>query len=194
MFLVTLLKFGGAAASIYMLLCIVRIFMTWLPDMIPGVAGNFVVKATEPYLGFFRRFSFLIIGNMDLSPIAAIAILSGFSRALSIAAQSSLTIGILLALFLDVIWGPVGFLVSFFAFAIAARIIAYVAHLNSLHPVWRTVDAMINPVLFKLKHLVYRDRIVNYMQGLVTGLLMLVALRVGLGFVVTFVSGFLRTF
>ncbi|MFH2114170.1 MAG: YggT family protein [Spirochaetota bacterium] len=194
MFLVTLLRFGGAAASIYMLLCIVRIFMTWLPGMIPGVAGNFVVKATEPYLGYFRRFSFLVIGNMDLSPIAALAVLSGFSRALTIASQSALTIGTLLALFLDVIWGPVGFLISFFALAIAARIVAYVAHLNSLHPVWRTVDAMINPVLFKLKRLVYRDRIVNYMQGLVTGLLMLVALRFGLGFVVTFISRFLRTF
>ena len=55
MVLVTLLRFGGAAASIYMLLCIVRIFMTWLPDMIPGVAGEYIVKVTEPYLGFFRR-------------------------------------------------------------------------------------------------------------------------------------------
>ena len=71
MVIVTLLRIGGAAASIYMLLCIVRIFMTWLPDMIPGVAGGFIVKTTEPYLGFFRRFSFLIVGSMDLSPIAA---------------------------------------------------------------------------------------------------------------------------
>jgi YggT family protein len=194
MVLVTLLRIGGGAASLYMLLCIVRIFMTWLPDMIPGAAGGFIVRATEPYLGFFRRFSFLVIGNMDLSPIAALAVLSGFSRALTIASHSALTIGTLLALFLDVIWGPVGFLIGFFALAIAARIVAYLAHLNSLHPVWRTVDAMINPVLFKLKRLVYRDRIVNYMQGLLTGLLMLLALRISLGFVVAFISRFLRTF
>jgi hypothetical protein len=69
MFLVTLLRLGGAAASIYMLLCIVRIFMTWLPDMIPGVAGDFVVKATEPYLGFSGASAFWSLAIWTSRPL-----------------------------------------------------------------------------------------------------------------------------
>jgi YggT family protein len=168
--------------------------MSWFPGLGQGGAGRFIEGATEPYLGLFKRFRFLVLGNMDFSPIVALAVLSGISRAFTIASFNALTIGAFLALLLDVIWGPLGFLISFFAIMVGARIVAYLLHWNSLHPVWRTVDAMINPVLFQLKRLVYRNRIVNYMQGLFTGLLLLLATRVLLGLVIGGIMRLLRLF
>jgi YggT family protein len=47
----------------------------------------------------------------------------------------------------------------------AARFVAYLARWNSLHPVWRVVDALINPVLYRINRVVYRNRIVNFRQG-----------------------------
>jgi hypothetical protein len=92
-----------------------------------------------------------------------------------------LTAGVALALVVEVAWAPVSFLLGFFVVLLVARIVAYAAHWNSLHPIWRAIDAMINPVLFRIKRFVYKDRIVNYMQGLVTGALAILGARVILG-------------
>lgn len=174
----------GGAASVYMLLCIARIFLTWFPGA-SGAGARFLERSTEPYLALFRRLSFLRGAGVDFSPIAALAVLAGLSRALTVASMGTLTLGIGLALVVQVIWDPVGFLLGFFAVLILARIIAYLARWNSLHPVWRAVDAMINPILFQLKRLFYRNRIVHYMQGLVIGLLVLAGLRLLLGWMVS---------
>ena len=52
-----------------------------------------------------------------------------------------------LALVVEVAWSPFGFLLGFFAVLVIARIVAYAARWNSLNPLWRAIDAMINPVL-----------------------------------------------
>lgn len=183
----------GAATSIYMLLCVVRIFLSWFPAAASGRPAEIVGQVTEPYLSLWRRIPFLVLGGVDFSPIAALAVLSGFSRAFAIASYGAVTVGLILALLVEVVWGPVSFLLGFFMMLIVARIIAYAARWNSLHPIWRAIDAMINPVLFQLKRLVYKDRIVNYMQGLITGALMLFGARVVLGTVFGFIIRWLGT-
>lgn len=75
-----------------------------------------------------------------------------------------------------------------------ARIVAYQLRWNSLHPAWRVVDAMVNPVLFKIKALIYKDRIVNYMQGLITGFLVLAAVRLLGGLAIGALSALLLRF
>jgi YggT family protein len=184
----------GAVTSIYMVLCVVRIFLSWFPAAASGRPAEIVGQVTEPYLSFWRRIPFLVVGGVDFSPIAALAVLSGATRVFTVAAYGKVTIGLLLSLLVEVVWAPVSFLLGFFMVLIIARIIAYAARWNSLHPIWRAVDAMINPVLFRLKRLVYKDRIVNYMQGLVTGALMLLGARLALGLAFGFVITLLRKF
>lgn len=174
----------GAATSIYMLLCVVRVFLSWFPGTVMGRPAELVVKATDPYLFVWRRVPFLRAGGVDFSPIAALAALSGLSRIFSVASYGALTLGLMLSLIVEVVWAPLSFLLGFFIVILVARIVAYAARWNSLHPVWRAIDSIINPVLFRIKRLVYKDRIVNYMQGLITGALALLGARVllGLGF------------
>jgi hypothetical protein len=38
---------------------------------------------------------------------------------------------------------------------------------------------MLNPLLFRITRLIWRDRIVNYLQGLATGFAVLLILRIG---------------
>ncbi|MBU0926996.1 MAG: YggT family protein, partial [Spirochaetes bacterium] len=182
----------GAATSIYMLLCVVRVFMSWFPTQALGRPGELVERATDPYLSLWRRIPVLRAGGVDFSPIAALAALSGLSRLFSVASYGALTLGVALALIVEIVWAPVGFLLGFFVVLIVARIVAYIARWNSLHPVWRAVDAMINPVLFRIKRFVYKDRIVNYMQGLVTGALALLGGRVVLGLVFGLIISLLK--
>ncbi len=186
-----ILRSGAMASSLFMFLCIARIFMSWLPSLSSGSGGRFIERATEPYLSLFRRIAFLRSGSMDFSPIAALAVLAAVSRALSVASYGALSVGFILALIVQTLWSPIAFLLSFFAFLALLRIIAYKARWNSLHPAWRTVDAMVNPVLFKIKLFIYKDRIVNYMQGLVTGFLALAGARVAGGLLIGALAGFL---
>ncbi|HAE20707.1 MAG TPA: YggT family protein [Spirochaetaceae bacterium] len=192
--LALILRILAALVSVYSLVCVVRILMTWFPSGMLGAGAGFLVRVTEPYLAIFRRFSFLRSGGIDFSPIAALAVLAALSRALSVASYGALSIGLLLALIVETVWSPLAFLLSFFTIMAIARIVAYLARWNSLHPVWRAVDAMVNPVLFKIKSLIYKDRIVNYMQGLTTGALVLLGLRIAGGMLIGLLVGVLGRF
>ena len=190
----TVFRLLGAATSIYMLLCVVRVFLSWFPTSAIGRPAEIVERATDPYLHLWRRIPFLRAGGVDFSPIAALAALSGLSRIFSVASYGALTVGIALSMVIEVVWAPVSFLLGFFVALLVARIVAYAARWNSLHPVWRAIDAMINPVLFRIKRFVYKDRIVNYMQGLVTGVLVILGARVLLGLAFGLVINLLRRF
>lgn len=179
----TLLSVASLAVSLYMLLCGVRIIMTWMPQHAGNPSASFIARLTDPFLNRFRGLKFLRFGNFDFSPLAAFALLSALSRGLSVAAHGRLGLGSILSIVLAVVASPVAFLLNLFAILVLLRIIAYLAKWNSLHPVWRTIDAIINPLLFRIKGFIYPKRIVSYTQGLITGLLVLVGLRVVLSVV-----------
>jgi YggT family protein len=169
----------GAAVTVYMLLCVLRIFLTWVPRADLGRAGALLGSAVDPFLGAFSRFRFLHVGRFDFSPIAALALLAVLNQVLAtLAFAGAITVGGILALLLEALWSALAFVLTFLAIAALARLIAYAARWNSLHPLWVVVDDMLNPVLFRLTRLVWRDRIVNYLQGLMTGFAILALLRV----------------
>ena len=87
----------------------------------------------------------------------------------------------MLGLLVGAAWSAVAFLISFFAVCALLRLIAYAARWNSLHPFWMVIDSILNPVLFRINRLIYRGRIVNYLQGLITGFVVLLFLRAGGG-------------
>jgi len=156
--------------------------MTWLPTMATGKAGDILARAVDPYLGWFRRFRFLVTPRFDFSPVAAVSLLAVLNNVLvTLSYTGSITVGAVLGMALGAAWSALAFFLSFFAVCALLRIVAYAARWNSLHPLWRTVDEIINPVLYKINRFVYRDRIVNYQQGLVTGLVILALFRAGGG-------------
>lgn len=170
-------RFLGALVSIYMLACAARILLTWVPGVDTGRGGELLAKAVDPYLGWFRRFAFLDAGKFDFSPVAAVAVLAIVNNVFTtIAFTGAISVGIVLGLIVGAAWSALAFMLVFFAVCAILRVIAYAAHWNSLHPLWRTVDEMLNPVLYRINRLVYRNRIVNYLQGLVTGFAVLFAL------------------
>jgi len=59
------------AISIYSLLLIAYILMSWVPSMRETGFGKFLGKIVEPYLSFFRKF-IPPLGMIDISPIVAI--------------------------------------------------------------------------------------------------------------------------
>jgi len=182
----------SAGTLVYMFICLARVVMSWLPDLDGGSAGRIVRTAADPYLNMFRRIKPLSAGAFDFSPIAALAVLAVANDLLMrIASAIRITLGYVLGMLLGAAWSAVAFLLSFLAVCAIIRLVAYAARWNSLHPLWRVVDSMLNPVLFRINRIIYRGRIVNYLQGLVTGLVVLAVLYFGGGELVRLAAGFL---
>lgn len=172
----------SAVVSVYMVLCFLRVLSSWLPGVDLGRPGDILASATDPFLGLFSRISWLHAGAFDFSPIAALALLTLVNSALTtIAFSGTISIGLILGMVLKALWTAVGFVISFFAICTLLRIIIVAAHWNGLHPIWRVVDSMLNPVLFRINRIIYRNRIVNYLQSLITGFVVLVVLSIGGG-------------
>jgi YggT family protein len=172
----------SAGVSIYMVLCFLRVLSSWLPGVDLGKPGELLATATDPFLGLFSRVSWLHVGSFDFSPIAALALLTLVNSILTtLAFSGTISLGIILGMVLAALWAAVGFILSFFAICALVRIIVAAAHWNGLHPVWRVVDSMLNPILYRINRIIYRNRIVNYLQSLVTGFVVLVVLRVAGG-------------
>jgi YggT family protein len=184
--LATIARVLNAAVIIYIFLCAARVLMSWVPGLDGGKGGQILARAADPYLNWFRRFKVLRSGAFDFSPIAALAILAVVNDLLTtVSYAGSITVGLILALLVGAAWSAVAFIISFFLVCAIARMIAYAVRANSLHPLWKVVDSMLNPVLFKINRLAYRNRIVNYLQGLITGSVVLLLLRVGGGALVS---------
>jgi YggT family protein len=172
----------NAAVIIYIFLCAARVLMSWVPGLDTGRGGEVLALIVDPYLSRFRRIRFLSSGAFDFSPIAALAALAVLNDLLTtISYAGRLSGGLVLGLVLGAAWSAAAFVISFFAVCAVARLIAYAARWNSLHPLWMVVDSMLNPVLFMINRFIYRGRIVNYLQGLITGFVVLLFLRAGGG-------------
>lgn len=168
----------SAIVSLYSLLCFLRILISWVPSFNLGRAGEIVCGLTDPFLDFFSRVVPLRAGGFDFSPILALAALSILNNLLTtLAFAGTISVGFILGMVLGAAWSAVSFFVSFLAVSALVRLVAYAARLNSLHPLWMILDSMLNPVLYRINRLIYRNRIVNYLQSLVTGFAVLVLLR-----------------
>jgi YggT family protein len=172
----------NAAVIIYVFLCAARVLMSWVPTLDSGKGGEILGRLVDPYLNWFHRFKVLRSGAFDFSPIAALALLAVVNDLLTtVAYAGTLSVGLVLGLLVEAAWSAVAFVISFFVVCALARMVAYAARWNSLHPLWMVIDSMLNPVLFRINRFIYRGRIVNYMQGLVTGFAVLLLLRMGGG-------------
>ena len=185
-------KILGAIVSIYTLLCTLRVLMTWLPGLALGKAGHIIAAVTDPFLGLFSRMKLFRTERFDFSPIAALATLSVLNNMLStLAMTGKVSVGLLLNLVLWALWSALSFVISFLAFCALLRIIVFLAHWNSLHPLWVVLDAVLNPFLFRINHLIYRHKAINYLQGLITGFIILLLARTAGAALVRILGSFL---
>ena len=178
--------------NIYMVIIFVRIILTWFTGISTGGLVDVLAKITDPYLNWFRRFTFLRVGMLDLSPILALGVLSVVNGIFStIAHYGTITIGIILALILQAIWGAVSFFIGFLIIILVLRLIALLARQSTYHPFWRVVDTISQPVLFRINRLFFKGRIVNYLTSIILSIVSLVIIYIVLGILVSLVSGML---
>ena len=161
----------NAAVIVYVFLCAARVLMSWVPGLDAGRGGEILARAR-------RSLPHLVPPHQDSSrrepstsarsrPSPLLAVVNDLLTTVAYAGR--LSVGLVLGLLVGAAWSAVAFVISFFAVCAIARMVAYAARWNSLHPLWMVIDSMLNPVLFRINRFIYRGRIVNYLQGLITG-------------------------
>lgn len=155
MILRPLMQILAALLSVYMLILFIRILLSWFRPQNLGKVYDIVHRITEPYLALFRRFKFLHTGRFDFSPIAAIISLVIVENILlTLAAYGTITLGIILSLFVQALWSAGSFIIFFYIAVLLIRFFSLILSKNFNSPGWQSLDMMIQPMVFRFTRLV----------------------------------------
>ncbi|ULQ60579.1 YggT family protein [Brucepastera parasyntrophica] len=166
--------------SFYSFVCIIRILMSWLPQTADTSFGRFISRICDPYLNWFRRFSFTRIGVVDFSPILALGVLSAVSMIFSMIAQTGrISIGFILGALLRVIWSFFSFLLLFFIIFLIIRLVYDLFNRYGYSSFWAMLDRFLNPLISYVTR--FFGRGISYRASLIVTLVILLVIRVGLG-------------
>lgn len=178
--------------SVYSLVCLARVVMSWMPNLEYTTVGRFLASVCDPYLNWFRRFSFSRIGAFDFSPIFALGLLSVASMTFStLAVTGRITVGVILAGILQVLWSFAAFLLNIFIVLMIIRLVYDLLHRYGYSQFWTVVDRMLNPPIARVTGFFFRTQVISYRSSLALTLTVMIVLRVGLGIGVTALSGLL---
>ena len=172
--------FLASLTSIYMMIVFFRVILSWFSGMGNNRVLEIVSAVTDPYLNWFRRFGALRIGNLDLSVLIALGALSLVNRVFaSLAFHGSISIGIVLALILQAVWGAVSFIIGFLIIILALRLIAHLSGQDGYSHFWRIIFTIAQPVMQWINRSVFKDRIINFGTSIIISIVIL-----GLGYFV----------
>jgi YggT family protein len=170
---------------LYSIIIFIRIILTWFSGVDFGRFYIYLCRITDPYLFWFRKFNIFRAGSVDLSPIVALAVLTIANNIISqIAKTGKITLGFILALLLSVVWSAVSFIIIFFIVIVALRLLAYLISANIYSPFWQIVDFLSRPVIFNVNRFFFRNRIINYLSGILITIAALIVLFGLLGFLI----------
>jgi YggT family protein len=188
-YMAQLLGFLSLLLNIYMLIILFRIILTWFPGFGNSGIIDFLSMITDPYLNWFRRFSFLRLGFLDLSPIVALGILSLVNRILAmLASYGRISLGIVLVLALQAVWGAVSFILGFLILILILRLIAFLFRQSGANPFWNIIETISQPVLYRINRIFFRGRIVKLSMALIVSIASLAIIYMALRFLFALIS------
>lgn len=184
-----LFKLLNSAVSIYEILCLIYVVMSWFPNTRNTRVGYFITQACEPFIGFFRRFNFRV-GMLDFSPVLAFGSLVLISGVFSnIAAYGSIRLGTLLSSLLQVCWSLFSSVITVFNVLIVIRLVIHLAGKDFKLEISRTLDRIISPVQSRVSNLLFRSRFKTYRVQLACTLGICILIQI-LG---SWITGFIAT-
>lgn len=142
----------AALLQIYTLMCVVSVFLTWIPGAKESAFGNFLSKVCDPYLKLFSKIKFLQIGNIDFSPVIAIGILSLLSSVLSgISRTGRIYIGGILSAILSLLWSLIATILFFLIIIMFIRWITLVRSKGiTVNSGWYQIDTFLSRAADKI--------------------------------------------
>lgn len=185
----TVLSILSAVIIIYTILCLISIFMTWIPGAKFTKFGRFIASITDPYLSIFSRKGWLRFGNIDFSPILALALLSLLSSILGgITTTGMLSLSNILVLVINMIWSVASSLITIIFLLILIRWIVLLVNKGqvSVNSAWYQVDIMLQKFVYKIGNTFFKTNL-TYQKALLVSWISIAIIW----FVLQFLTGFL---
>jgi YggT family protein len=190
--MIIVLRTVSAVISAYLVLILIRVLLTWFQGVEYGKPYQLICSLTDPYLNYFRRFSFLRLSMLDLSPIAGMLVLVVVLDLLTrIIQQGKLSVGLVLAVIVSSVWSAVSFLLTLFIILTVIRFVMSLSGVNSVGAFVRTVDMLVSPLLEKVRKTFFKKRFVTYNTILATTGVILIALSIAGRFLIAMLTGLL---
>ena len=164
----TILSIISAIIIIYTVLCLISIFMTWIPGAKFTKFGKLISKITDPYLNLFSRRGWFRFGNIDFSPILAIGILVLVSSILGkITLTGRIYFGGILQEILGMVWNVSSSLLTIFFLLIFIRWIVLVINKGqvSTNSAWYQLDLLLQKFVYKIGNSFFK-RNLTYQKAL----------------------------
>lgn len=171
--------------SLYSLLCVVRIILTWIPGANYSSFGRFLSNICDPFLNVFSRIKVLHIGPLDLSPLLALATLSMASFIMQTLSRGGrITIAGILILVIQMAWNIVSTLLLYLIIFVVVRLVIHLMGTDRNSSLWYQIDASLNPFVYSISKFFSAGKPVAYKTALIIALVALIVLRFGGGIVI----------
>jgi YggT family protein len=171
--------------SVYSMLIIVRILMQWFNPARgysrSGGLTDMLAKIVDPFLGLFKRISFLRQGALDFTPLAALMVINTIQRIFqSYAYSGTFSLGFTLATIVQSLWWSIGsLLLGILAILIGVRIyLSYRRSPNSIQYI-AMLDSWLRRPLDFVQSLIFSKRAVSDRMLLWTALAAVAACYIG---------------
>lgn len=162
-----LFKLITTSISIYTLLCLIRIVLTWLPELNYSAFGQFLAKICDPYLNIFKKIRFLQIGFIDFSPVVAIGALSILSSLINqMLFYGRFSVGYLLASIVQVCWTAVSSILTIYNILLLIRLIVALLKKDYSSSLWSNLDRIIYPIKSAITRTIFKNKVISNALGI----------------------------
>lgn len=187
----TVMNVISAALSVYMILIIIRIFLTWFRGNTQSKVVQMLVSVVDPYLDIFRKITWLRAGAFDFSPIVAMMIIGLLVQMTStIAQKGQFTALMLVSYIVYSLWSFLSFILDVLAIMMVVRFISTFITQKS-HQIWFIIDNILNKVMSKVLG-IFTSKPVPFKQALIICAAILFALRMALYYGIDYLMIFLN--
>ena len=188
----TVMNVISALLSVYMILIVIRIFLTWFRSSTQSRPVQMLTSVVDPYLDIFRRITWLRAGTFDFTPIVAMMVIGLFVQMTStIAREGRFTALMLLSYIIMALWSFASFIFDILVIMMVVRLISTFISRKS-HQIWFIVDNILNRVMAKILG-IFTSKPVPFKTALIICAVILFVVRMGLYYAIAYLMMFLNS-
>ena len=179
-----ILRIISAFLSLYSLLCLLRIIITWIPNYSYSKPADILAQICDPYMNLFRGIKWLRFGSFDFSPALALCILGAGSQLFSSLANGGyISLQMILAMILGIFFSILSSLIFFLIILFAIRLILIMINRDSYNTsgfMANQIDSSISPIVYRIARTFAMGRRITYKAALIISIIALLFLQFAL--------------
>ena len=186
-----ILRIISAFLSLYSLLCLLRIIITWIPNYSYSKPADILAQICDPYMNLFRGIKWLRFGSFDFSPALALCILGAGSQLFSSLANGGyINLQMILAMILGIFFSILSSLIFFLIILFAIRLILIMINRNSYNTsgfMANQIDSSISSIVYRIARTFAMGRRITYKAALIISIIALLFLQFALRILLAFI-------